>query len=187
MNIAQQQQVIEWIQADNQRMTALRYARNLGLNQWCLAAGFVRNRVWDSLHNYHQATPLNDIDLVYFDRENCSAERDKWLESHLLTQSPLPWSVKNQARMHLRSGRPPYASTQDAISYWVEIETAIGVRLEQDDTLTLIAPFGLHALFDSTITFNPKNGDLATFHQRVAEKGWLIQWPNLYLSHDAKA
>ncbi|MGG7668156.1 nucleotidyltransferase family protein [Yersinia sp. J1] len=183
----QQQQIIEWIQSDSQRMEALRHARQLGLSQWCLAAGFVRNLVWDRLQDYADSTALNDIDLVYFDRYNIHPQRDKELEAQLLMQSPLPWSVKNQARMHLRSNRPPYLNTADAISYWVEVETAIGVRLEADDSLTLIAPLGLQALFTSTITFNDKNGDLATFHQRVTDKGWLSLWPKLRLVYSGQS
>lgn len=71
-----------------------------------------------------------------------------------------PWSVKNQARMHLRSGRQPYTSTDDTISYWVEVEveTAMGARLNASGDIELVAPLGLGALFTRTITLNPKNG-----------------------------
>ena len=36
-----------WISQDGQRMAALEAARHLALPDWCLAAGFVRNLVWD--------------------------------------------------------------------------------------------------------------------------------------------
>jgi uncharacterized protein len=81
--------------------------------------------------------------------------------------------------MHLRSGRVPYLNSEDAISYWTELETAVGVRLNADDSLQLVAPFGLDGLFDNTITFNAKNGDLDAYEQRVASKGWLQRWPRL--------
>lgn len=54
-----QQQIIQWLQQDNERMTVLRTVRRLGLNDWCLGAGFVRNLVWDRLHGYaprHRST-----------------------------------------------------------------------------------------------------------------------------------
>lgn len=113
----QQQQIIEWLRADPYRMQALSIARELQLNQWCLAAGFVRNLVWDKLHGYPSSTPLNDIDLVYFDEQDASEQHDLQLEEQLnRTTSALhpsfPWSVKNQARMHLRSGRWPYTRHQ---------------------------------------------------------------------------
>lgn len=182
----QQQQIIQWLYADSYRMQALSIAQELGLNQWCLAAGFVRNLVWDQLHRHLSPTPLNDIDLVYFDEKNISTQHDLQLEAqlqqNLSSQHPLfPWSVKNQARMHLRSGRLPYYSTEDAISYWVEVETAVGARLNKNGDIELVAPLGLDALFTRTITLNPKNGEIDTYHQRINSKGWQQHWPELRL------
>ncbi|MEQ9721847.1 nucleotidyltransferase family protein [Yersinia alsatica] len=182
----QQQQIIQWLHADPYRMRALFIARELGLHQWCLAAGFVRNLVWDKLHGYTAPTPLNDIDLVYFDEEDASEQRDLQLEKRLFQtppfqNMPFPWSVKNQARMHLHTGRWPYTSMEDAISYWVEVETAIGAKLNNNGDIELIAPFGLDALFAKTITLNPKNGEIDTYNQRVNSKGWLQHWPQLKL------
>ncbi|WP_145525506.1 nucleotidyltransferase family protein [Yersinia rohdei] len=181
-----QQQIIQWLQADPYRMRALSVARELGLPQWCLAAGFVRNLVWDQLHGYASPTPLNDIDLVYFDEQDTREQHDLRREEQLLQtpafqQTSFPWSVKNQARMHLYTGRLPYTSTEDAISYWVEIETAIGARLNDKGEIELVAPFGLDALFAKTITLNPKNGEIDTYNQRVKSKGWLQHWPQLRL------
>lgn len=177
-----QQQIIDWLRQDSQRMQALCTARRLGLHDWCLGAGFVRNLVWDRLHGFTASTPLNDIDVIHFDPRHRDAERDKMLESRLLEWLALPWSVKNQARMHLRSQREPYRDSEDAISYWTEIETAVGARLHADDRITLVAPFGLQALFNNSITFNPKSNNLAAFEQRVAEKQWLAHWPKLRLA-----
>jgi len=175
----QQQQIIEWLQQDEVRMQALRCARRLGLKQWCLAAGFVRNLVWDQLHGHAVRTPLNDVDLVHFDASCCDAQRDKMLEARLAQWQPLPWSVKNQCRMHVHRQAAPYLSTEDAISYWTEVETAIGARLTADDHIELVAPLGVEALFTHTITFNPRHGDLQIFKQRVNDKQWLSLWPAL--------
>lgn len=174
-----QQQIIQWLQQDSERMAALRTARRLGLNDWCLGAGFVRNLVWDQLHGYATPTPLNDIDVIHYDPQRPEAERDQMLERRLQEWMPQPWSVKNQARMHLRSGRAPYLNSGDAISFWTERETAVGARLNADDSITLVAPFGLDGLFADTITFNTKNGDLNAYEQRVTAKGWLQHWPRL--------
>ncbi|MFI8416722.1 nucleotidyltransferase family protein [Serratia sp. NPDC078593] len=178
-----QQHIFTWLQQDADRMAALRTARRLGLNDWCLGAGFVRNLVWDRLHDFHAPTALNDIDVIHFDVARPHPARDRMLETRLQQWLPLPWSVKNQARMHLRVGRAPYLNTEDAISFWPEVETAVGVRLNADDSLSLIAPFGLHALFAQTLTFNAKNGDVAAFQHRVTRKRWLQQWPRLKIRH----
>jgi hypothetical protein len=177
-----QQQIIDWLQQDTQRMQALCAVRRLGLHDWCLGAGFVRNLVWDKRHEQRVATPLNDIDVIHFDPRHHDAQHDSMLESRLQEWLMRPWSVKNQARMHRRSNRAPYLNSEDAISYWPEIETAVGARLNADDSITLIAPFGLQALFSDTLTFNAKSNDLAAFKQRVMQKQWLQRWPRLKLA-----
>ena len=48
-------------------MEQLRAARALALPDWCIAAGFVRNRVWDHLHGIVPARLPADIDVIYYD------------------------------------------------------------------------------------------------------------------------
>jgi hypothetical protein len=182
----QKKLICEWIAADPLRMRALDAARELDLPDWCIAAGFVRNLAWDKLHRFSVTTALSDIDLIYFDAERTSARRDKEIEAALMLRDPdLPWSVHNQARMHERNGDAPYASTLDAMSYWVEIETAVGVRLLSNDELEIVAPFGLTSLFAKNITPNPKRYKPADFAGRLSEKNWLRLWPELQVKIDA--
>ncbi len=175
-----QQQIFAWIEQDALRMRALREAQKLGLDDWCLAAGFVRNLVWDRLHEHPLNSPLNDIDVVYFNADNVAPATDREYERQLATLAPdLPWSVKNQARMHLKYGREPYTSSSDAISYWVEIETAVGVRLNKNNQLELVAPLGIDNLFTFTISTNPKHGIPSVLLQRAHDKQWTQRWPQL--------
>lgn len=171
----------EWMESDPMRMRALRLARALDLPDWCIAAGFVRNMVWDKLHGYNTPTPLEDIDFVYFDPCHATAEHDRRIELQLAEASPdLPWSVHNQARMHEHNGDTPYASTLDAMSYWVEQETAVGVRLDHGDCIEVIAAFELDGLFAKRITPNRRKRNSATeFSRRLARKNWLWIWPDL--------
>jgi hypothetical protein len=46
----------------------LRLVRSLQLPQCYIAAGYIRNYVWDRLHGYPGRGRHNDIDVVYFDR-----------------------------------------------------------------------------------------------------------------------
>ncbi len=173
------QQTAKWILKDRYRINALQAARDLELSDWYLAAGFVRNLVWDKLHDYEIRTPLNDIDLVYFDKNNLDEAIERKSISKLKEICNLPWSVKNQARMHLPNNDSPYRSTEDAMRYWPEIETAIGVKLNYDGEIELVAPFGLNALFSKTITINSNKPKPAIFKQRIEKKSWLSCWPNL--------
>ena len=169
----------EWIKTDIERSKALEFASGLGLKDWCLAAGFVRNLVWDRLHGNELSTALNDIDLIYFNANDSSEQTDRHHEQYLKSLSHYPWSVKNQARMHITNMDCPYLSTADAMSYWVELETAIGVRLSKNNDLELVAPFGLGSLFENTITINNKRRKTKEFKARIKDKKWLEHWPNL--------
>lgn len=171
-------QIIEWLKADPFCVNALEIAAKLELKDWCLAAGFVRNLVWDRLHGYAEPTPLNDIDFIYFDDTKIDADMDRELEQKLILSSGLPWSLKNQARMHIRNNDAPYKSTSDAMSYWVETETAIGATVINGD-VALIAPFGCDALFANTITINKKRIKKEDFKKRLVTKKWLEIWPKL--------
>lgn len=172
------QRLVRWIEADQFRMHALHCVQGLGLPDWCIAAGFVRNLVWDHLHGYQASTPLNDIDVIYHDPRALTVDRDAGYQGQLQAIAPYPWSVKNQARMHRRNGDRPYRDTAHAMSQWVEVETAIGVTLD-GDALRLVAPFGLGPLFRGTLTINPRRKKPVHFQRRLREKGWLQRWPGL--------
>ena len=89
------------------------------------------------------------------------------------------WQVKNQARMHVAHEHAPYQNCHDAISYWIERETCVAVRLLANDDLDILAPFGLEANFAGTISINPKYPRPEVFKQRLASKNWLTVWPLL--------
>ena len=135
------------------------------------------------MHGYPEPTPLNDIDLIYFNENQSSKHREKIFEHSLRTLSNFPWSIKNQARMHTRNSDLPYTSTSHAMSHWVEIETAVGAKLSPSGQLELVAPFGIGALFNSTITMNPSRPKPQEFERRVQNKQWLKLWPNLVETH----
>lgn len=172
----------QWIMSDSDRLEALTIAAAQKLPGWCLAAGFVRNLVWDKLHDVSASTPLNDIDLIYFDSNDISVSRDREIEQGLRGVSAFPWSVKNQARMHERNSDCPYTSTEDAMSFWVEVETAVGAALDDNGEVIIVAPFGVTPLFDYTITLNLKRPKRADFEARVCSKQWLEIWPKLVVN-----
>ena len=177
-----QKQLIHWLLQDQQRMQILQIAadfcENNHLTAWGLAAGFVRNLVWDHLHHYTDATALNDIDLIYFNAANTVEYIDLKFEQELKQRLNINWSVKNQARMHTRNHDLPYKNIADAMSYWPEVETAIAMLIRHHQ-IEIIAPFGLTSLFKGYISLNTKRPKPELFQQRIQQKKWLEQWPNL--------
>ncbi|MCM3698991.1 nucleotidyltransferase family protein [Paenibacillus macerans] len=161
----------------------LRVVAELGLPQGCIAAGYVRNFAWDVLHGYTHRTPLHDMDVLYYDPECLDETAEKQYEAALIARSPLRnWSVKNQARMHLRNGeKVPYRSVADAMRYWPETATAVGVRLHTAVDIELLTPLGLDDLLSLKVRQSPYFRDSVAFRQRMIAKEWMRLWPRLQL------
>jgi len=171
----------ELLSADATKMAALRALAGLALPDAWLAAGFVRNFVWDALHGY-PPTPLNDLDVIVSDSQDSEGVRGREAQAELLNQlQEHQWQVTSQALMHLRNGDRPYLDCADAMSFWPEIETASGARINRADGIEVNAPFGLDSLMAGRITANPKRAR-EIFLDRVRSKRWLQQWPRLELT-----
>jgi hypothetical protein len=172
------------IASDPARMRILCLVRELGLPDCWVAAGFVRSRVWDHMHQRSRSPLPEDIDVIWFDPEQATTERDASLELALHARDDaLNWSVKNQARMHQRNADKPYQSAIDAMIHWPETATAVGVRLSDQGVIEIAAPFGLDDLFELVV--RPTARFLAEKHPaylaRVRAKKWQITWPRLQI------
>jgi len=177
-----EQDILDLIAKDEWMMGVLREARSLGLPDWMIGAGFVRNKVWDYLHGYQNVeVPTADIDLIYFDAGEISEDKEKQYDFLLRQNMNINWSTKNQARMHVKHGRAnAYKNTEEALSEWVETPTCVAVRLEGDDTLTLFAPHGIDDLVNLVV--RPTQlfvHDPDKFWGRVKGKEWEKKWPKL--------
>ena len=167
-------------------LDALRALRHLNLPQGYIAAGFVRNLVWDIGHGYKKPTPLNDIDVIYFDPANTEEAQEKSYETALSGAMPgLPWSVKNQARMHVKNGDAPYETIEDALCHWCETPTPIGARLDENDHIQVIAPLGVSDLVNLECRAPPfarsKPAKMDNYRERILSKNWAGLWPKLKL------
>jgi hypothetical protein len=66
------------------------------------------------------------------------------------------------------------------MTYWLETVTAVGVRLEADDSLTVIAPLGtgdLLGLCCRPTAFGRTRRD--EYEARIASKHWRALWPKV--------
>ncbi|KAF1051589.1 MAG: hypothetical protein GAK43_02340 [Stenotrophomonas maltophilia] len=169
---------------DPVRLRILRQVRSLQLPDAWVAAGLVRSAVWDALHGRVPSPLPADIDVIWFDPSEATAARDRALEARLRELEPqLGWSVKNQARMHLRNGDAAYTSASQAMIHWPETATAVALRLDAEDQLEVAAPLGLDDLFAGILRPTPHcavgQPRHAVFLQRLAQKAWCDTWPGL--------
>ena len=101
------------ISSDAQRWHLLDIVRSLALPDCWIGAGFVRNAVWDHLHGRALSPLTGDVDVLWFDATCTNPSEDRRLEALLHAAEPsIDWSVKNQARMHLRNGDAPYRNAK---------------------------------------------------------------------------
>ncbi|MDG2001698.1 MAG: nucleotidyltransferase family protein [Novosphingobium sp.] len=167
------------------RWTILDHVRSLDLPDCWVAAGFVRNLAWSRLHGRETDILTGDVDVIWFDPARASETFDRTTESQLRQRDDaVKWSVKNQARMHLRNGDGPYSSSEDAMHYWPETATAVAVRRTKDDVCEIITPLGLEDLMTLRLrpagAFNDRKRNI--FDQRVTAKQWLVDFPQLQLT-----
>jgi len=167
-------------------MDALRAARSVDAPDWLLCAGALRNTVWDHLHGFASPSELADVDLGFFDASDLSASRDSTVESALRACAPeFNWQAKNQAAVHLwyeqRFGFAvsPFASTADAIATFPETAVCVGVRLLPDDSLYVVAPYGLGDLLAMVHRHNPARATVEIYEQRLASKRITDRWPRV--------
>ncbi|MGM0803885.1 MAG: nucleotidyltransferase family protein [Bacillota bacterium] len=180
--VDQHQYIINLIKNDDWMMRVLRAAKTLELPDWWICAGFVRSKVWDTLHGFQERTGLADIDVVYFNPEDLKKESEKKYEEMLLGLIPnVPWSVKNEARMHLvNDDFEPYTSTEDAISKFPETVTALGVRLNEQGEVILTAPCGIEDVLSMEVrptdSYRRTEDRRNKYKERVKKKNWEAVW-----------
>ncbi len=170
--------------ADPLRRHVLGLVQSLDLPDCWIGAGFIRNAVWDHLHGRAASRPAGDVDVLWFDRARAEPSEDrKWEAALRGMDGSFDWSVKNQARMHLRNGDAPYASAVEAMRCWPETATAVAVRQAAGGECEIAAPFGLDDLFALVLRPTPRfiGEKRDVYMERVRTKRWLTTWPLLRL------
>lgn len=160
----------------------LRAVRDLGLPDCWVAAGFVRNAVWDMAHGYAEPTPLADIDVLFYLDAPDDAYSEQDYEAALAKALPQhTWQVRNQARMHHVNGFAPFRSSAHAMCHWVETPTPVGLALDGLGRLQINAPLGVADLVGLRVQPGPmfRGERLPVYRQRMRQKAWPEQWPRL--------
>lgn len=176
--------LVELVLADERVMRLLRTVRRLELEQWCIAAGTIRNLVWDDLHGLPEPTLPSDIDVLIFDDARIEPSYEAELEQKLSAQVPeVRWEVVNQATIHHYTGdATPYTSIAHAMSRWADLVTAVGVHLDATGAITVTSPGGLDDLFELRVRPNIATPtSVEVYRQRMASKGWRKRWPRLII------
>ena len=152
---------ISILKENKELMSLLDYIEKLELPNFYIAAGCVFQTIW----NYYDKKTLNygikDIDVIYFNKDDLSVERDLEYYKKIKKYSETigynyEIDVSNEARMHLCKKRKfnieiePYTSSEDAIDKWIATVHAIGIT-KLGNKIKIYAPYGLSDIFSRTI------------------------------------
>lgn len=166
----------------------LAVVRDSGLPDAWVGAGVVRDLVWGQLYGHgFVAGEVHDVDVVFFDPDDLSRDRDDRATRQLLAASPeVPWQARNQAAVHIWyhrrfGGDPvrPLESIADAVTTWPETATAVAVRLSRAGEIEICAPFGLSDLLAGVWRRNGRRVSLAESLARLARHQPASRWPRV--------
>ena len=189
--VKNEQEILDAFRENPDMMTILTIIRDLGLKDSWLAAGSVRNFIWNLLSDKSPFDSETDVDVIFFDPD-VSYEETVSLEKKLREDFPrYQWELKNQVYMHLHSPHTvPYTSSCDAMSKYPERCTAIGLRLHADATLELFAPYGIEDILNFQVSPTPhflENEDrMKHYQERLSKKNWQENGKNLTFSKNLR-
>jgi hypothetical protein len=157
----------EIVRATPTTWQVLETVRELDLPDWMIFSGAVYQPVWNALTGRDFAYGIKDYDVAYHDDSDTSYEAEDVVIQRVAAAFAPPLrdlvEVRNQARVHLWFEKkfgadepyPPLEDSAAALKRFVATAFCVGVRLEDDDTLRVWAPFGLEDLFAMRLRPNP--------------------------------
>jgi hypothetical protein len=172
-------------------MRVLATARDLDPPDWLVVSGAIYQRVFNHLTGRDPDYGIKDYDLAYFDASDVSYEAEDVVIRRVAAAFEPPLremvEVRNQARVHVwfeeKFGEPypPLTCSAEAVERFVSPLFSVGVRLLPDDSLKVVAPFGLDDLFALRLRPNPRrktNG----FERTAANV--TSRWPEVIVLRD---
>lgn len=150
-----------------------------------IVAGALAQSIWNQEHGRPADADIKDIDIVYFNASDLSAEGEAAEEvriRNLFAGLGPRFDVKNEARVHLWYGRKfgreiaPYTSTADAIATFPTTATSVGVQ-PVGGGLAIEAPFGLDDLLGMVVRPNRALASRAVYEAKADR--WRLNWPRL--------
>jgi len=184
--------LIDIVRANADLMHVLRVMRDLDLPDWRLFSGAVYQSVWNERTGRAPGYGVKDYDIGYFDPDTSWDAEDEVIKRVAAAFAPELRDiveVRNQARVHLwfegKFGElyEPLTCTDDAPARFVAPAFALGVRLEKDDAISVVAPFGLQDVFDMVIRPNPTRGLAKGWDRVIANTRG--RWPEITVIESA--
>ena len=174
------------IRASPSLMHVMTTARDLALPDWLIFAGAIYQAVWNHQTGRHPDYGIKDYDLAYHDASDLSYEAEDAVIQAAAARFESPFreqvEVRNQARVHLwfegkfKEPYEPLTRSAEAVERFTSPAFCVAARLESDDSLTVVAPFGLEDMFAMHVRPNPRRPTGGLQRTFANAKG---RWPEL--------
>lgn len=167
--------LIEIIRNSPKIMTILETCRALKLNDWRLVSGAIYGTIFNHLTNRPLDYGIKDYDIAYFDNDTSYEAEDIWIKK---LENALPPYLKplaelrNQARVHLwfkdkfGDEYPPLKNSDESLLRYLCHAHAVAIRLEDNNNISVFAPFGLEDIFNMVLRHNEKRGAFDKFIEK---------------------
>jgi hypothetical protein len=186
MSAALERRLEAILRASPSLMRVLERARELDLPDWLLFSGAIYQRVLNHLTGRDADYGVKDYDLGYFDAADISYEAEDVVIRRVAAAFDPPLremvEVRNQARVHLwfegkfGEAYAPLSHSAEALGRFVSPLFAVGVRLDADDRLVILAPFGLEDIFAMRLRPNPSRVTAGFARTAASAKA---RWPEI--------
>ena len=175
-------------------MDVLVEVRRQRLHDALVMSGAVYQTVWNALTGRPADYGIKDYDVGYFDPDTSYDAEDVVIRRVAgAFGEPLrsQVEVRNQARVHLwfeshfgSAYGDPLTHTAEALTRFVCPAFAVGVRLEDDDAMTVAAPFGLDDVFAMRLRPTPGRPVSGDWEHIVSSV--VARWPEARVDDSAK-
>lgn len=179
-------QLVQIIKNSPRIMKILQTCRDAGLPDWRLVSGAIYGSVFNHLTNKTPDYGIKDYDIAYYDADTSYEAEDVWIKKidAALPEDLRPLvEVRNQARVHLwfekkfGSPYPQLKNTDESLEHYLCYAHAVAVCLENDDTISIAAPFGLEDVFEMVMRPNPNRGQ--TENRAAKSQSIKERWPEV--------
>jgi hypothetical protein len=180
------QYVQDILESNEELQDTLRKIKQLEIPNWYIGGGSIAQIIWNNFHNFNWYKGIDDFDIVYFDKENISKEKESNYQARLQALLPncrVRIEVVNEARVHLwfkeDYGREifPFKSSEDAIRSFPTTSSAIGIKLNDKNNLEFFIPRGLTDLLEMVVRANKIHVSEKVYAKKA--KRWKKEWPQL--------
>ena len=176
--------ILDIVKNSNRITSIIQTIKLINTENLMLTGGSLRNVVWNYLHYYTEEYELEDCDIIFYNPTNLSKAYENSIKSKLEYLNPdIKWSVKNQARMHIRNGHKPYSGIYNALSAFPETCSSVAI----DRNWNIISPYGLEDLLNLIVKPTPFciDNEIGVYDRRIRQKNWIYKWADLQIERNS--